>query len=234
MSCLQGETVSGYEWIKAARFDVLARIPEGVSKDLVPEMMQALLADRFKLVVHRETKEHAGYALLVAKGGPKFKESVPEEPVSGKDGTSPSGAITVTKGNNGETITTDSKGGATIAGGPYGTQRISFGPEGRHTEYSKMTMPGLAELLTSLAGGSPVVDMTELKGTWQVVVDIPTPDVLNGRGAAPGGAGLASDPENRTVAMFQAVQKMGLKLEQRKIPMETIVIDHVEKTPTEN
>ena len=34
--------------------------------------------------------------------------------------------------------------------------------------------------------------------------------------------------------MFQAVQKMGLKLEQRKIPMETIIIDHVDKTPTEN
>ena len=239
--------VTGPEWMKAARFDVLARIPEGVSKDLVPEMMQALLADRFKLTLHRETKDHAGYALLVAKGGPKFKESVAEEPVSDKDATPPTGPVTVATGNNGETIKTDSKGGATIAGGPYGTQRISFGPEGIHTEYSKMTMPGLAELLTSLAGGTLVVDMTEVKGTWQVVVDIPTPTVLNGRGAAAGGAGgpiggdagngpagVASDPENRTAAMFQAVQKMGLKLEQRKIPMETIIIDHVDKTPTEN
>ncbi len=235
--------VTGPEWMKAARFDVLARIPEGVSKDLVPEMMQALLADRFKLTMHRETKEHAGYALLVAKGGVKFKESVPDEPAAVKDATPPPGPVTLTTGNNGETIKTDSNGGATIAGGLYGTQRISFGPEGIHTEYSKMTMPGLAELMTSLSGGTPVVDMTELKGTWQVVVDIPAPTVLNGRGPAPvGGAGgpiggdaaVASDPENRMSAMFQAAQKMGLKLEQRKIPMETIVIDHVEKTPTEN
>jgi uncharacterized protein (TIGR03435 family) len=230
--------------MNTARFDVMARIPEGVSKDLVPEMMQALLVDRFKLAIHRETKEYAGYALLVARGGAKFKESAPDEASAVKDATAATGPVTIGTGNNGETIKTDSSGATTVSGGPYGTQRISFGPEGIHTDYSKMTMPGLAELMTKLSGGTPVVDMTDLKGTWQVVVDIPAPNVANGRGPAPtaggaggpngGDAGVAPDPENRIAAIFQIAQKMGLKLEKRKIPMETIVIDHVEKTPTEN
>src|SRR5579871_4621693 len=40
--------VSGPDWMKAQRFDIMAKIPDGVSKDMVPEMLQGLLADRFK------------------------------------------------------------------------------------------------------------------------------------------------------------------------------------------
>jgi uncharacterized protein (TIGR03435 family) len=134
----------------------------------------------------------------------------------------------------------------TIAGTPSGNQRMAFGPEGLHQEYSKMSMPRLAELLTSLADGVPVIDMTEIKGNYQVAMDLPMSAVQIG-GSAPGlpaGGGLpelgngpgsaASDSDSRIAVMFEVVQKMGLKLEKRKIPMETIVVDHVEKTPTGN
>ena len=68
--------VSGPPWMTTERFDVMAKIPEGVSKDLVPEMLQALLAERFKLELHRENKEHSVYVLTVAKGGPlELKEA---------------------------------------------------------------------------------------------------------------------------------------------------------------
>ena len=93
-------------------------------------------------------------------------------------------------------------------------------------------MPLLTDMLTSLAGGMPVVDKTGLKGTFQVVLDIPM-TAMNPAGAG-AAAGAASEPESRTAAMFHVVQKMGLKLEQRKIPLETIVVDHIEKTTTEN
>jgi uncharacterized protein (TIGR03435 family) len=220
------------DWLAAARFDVLARIPEGVSKDLVPEMMQALLADRFKLTIHRETKDHTGYALLVGKGGSKLKESVPDEPAPAKDARPAPGTTVVETDNGPVNVKADAKGTTIVGGGPAGTQRFSSSPEGIHLEYSRMTMPLLTDLLTSLAGGMPVVDKTGLKGTFQVVLDIPMA-AMNPAGAG-AAAGEASEPESRTAAMFQVVQKMGLKLEQRKIPLETIIVDHVEKTPTEN
>ena len=56
----------------------MAKIPEGASKDKVPEMLQALLADRFKMAAHRETKDHPAYALVVGKSGPKLKEAEPD------------------------------------------------------------------------------------------------------------------------------------------------------------
>ena len=65
--------ISGPDWMASERFDVLAKLPEGASRDQVPEMLQALLAERFKLAVHREVKEVGVSSLVVAKGGPKFK-----------------------------------------------------------------------------------------------------------------------------------------------------------------
>ena len=71
------------------RFDILAKMPDGATKEQVPDMLKALLAERFKLVVHREGKEHAIYALLVAKGGHKMKESVPDAPAPPVDADAP-------------------------------------------------------------------------------------------------------------------------------------------------
>jgi uncharacterized protein (TIGR03435 family) len=72
--------VSGPDWLSAdimsaPRFDVMGKMPDGATADQVPEMLQALLADRFTMAFHRESKEHAVYALVVGKGGPKLKES---------------------------------------------------------------------------------------------------------------------------------------------------------------
>jgi uncharacterized protein (TIGR03435 family) len=55
-------------------------MPEGVGKDRMPAMLQALLADRFKLAAHMEDRPRNVYALVVDKGGPKFKESDPNAP----------------------------------------------------------------------------------------------------------------------------------------------------------
>ena len=50
--------VAGPDWMSSQRFDILARMPEGTTKEQVPEMLQALLAERFQLKIHRENREH--------------------------------------------------------------------------------------------------------------------------------------------------------------------------------
>jgi uncharacterized protein (TIGR03435 family) len=77
------------DWARNDRYDVDARISDldrAAWQDpknqpaMLQEMLQAMLADRFKLVVHREMKEMSVYELVVAKGGPKFQETKPDEP----------------------------------------------------------------------------------------------------------------------------------------------------------
>src|ERR1700687_2395223 len=74
----------GPAWLSAQRFDILAKMPDGATKEQVPAMLRALLEERFKLVAHRENREQQVYSLEVAKNGVKFKEapveSAPTEP----------------------------------------------------------------------------------------------------------------------------------------------------------
>src|SRR5580704_361371 len=73
------QIAGGPAWLGSDRYDITAK-PEGAATpDQVKVMFQALLADRFKLQFHRETKELPTYALVVAKGGPKFSASKQDE-----------------------------------------------------------------------------------------------------------------------------------------------------------
>src|SRR3979490_2520851 len=70
------ETIlGGPNWLERDRFDVIAKAPQTTSPQTVRLMLQALLADRFKLVLHKDTKPAPGYALTVGKGKPKLKEA---------------------------------------------------------------------------------------------------------------------------------------------------------------
>ena len=70
--------VSGPSWLSELRYDIVAKGPEGTLHDQLPDMMQALLAERFQLELHDETKEFSVFALTVGKNGPKLKASPPE------------------------------------------------------------------------------------------------------------------------------------------------------------
>jgi uncharacterized protein (TIGR03435 family) len=258
------------DWAGQSRWDILAKIPEGASQDQVPEMLRALLADRFKLTVHRETREEPVYALVVGKGGVKLKASVPEpagadappatQTIGGFGFFPPPGGPPPGGGGPGGGRGPGGPGGLnmTVTNPQYGTIKISGSPEeGKiRLEASKVSMAGLAELLTGMTD-RPVVDMTGLAGDFQVALDA-SPEALfggfakaqglpfgqggpGGRGGFGGGRGGgqsqgqtdgASDPSGNLVAA--SVEKLGLKLEARKAPVETIVVDHLEKTPTEN
>jgi uncharacterized protein (TIGR03435 family) len=67
--------ISGPAWLGSVRYDILAKGPEGTHHDQLPDMMQVLLAERFKFQAHHETKEFNVISLAVGKNGPKLKES---------------------------------------------------------------------------------------------------------------------------------------------------------------
>jgi uncharacterized protein (TIGR03435 family) len=78
----------GPKWLDSAKFNVDAKLPDGAPQSQVPLMMQAMLADRFKLQVHRETKTRPEYELVVAKGGPKLQAPRDSDPNPGSSSTS--------------------------------------------------------------------------------------------------------------------------------------------------
>jgi uncharacterized protein (TIGR03435 family) len=87
----------GPAWLDSDRFDIIAKAPRTTSPDDIKLMLRALLADRFKLVAHNDTKDLPAFVLSVAKGGPKLKESDGSGPAS-CDGTpnpppTPAGAV---------------------------------------------------------------------------------------------------------------------------------------------
>jgi len=239
--------ISGPDWLgsimTAERFNVQAKIPDGATKEQVPQMLQALLADRFKLVVHSETKDHSVYALVVAKGGPKMKEAEPEPPAASAEADPPpepkKGEVVMGQGTSQVRISGNMEGGkgVTLKGGPMGQMHMSMADGRMHMEADRASMAMLVETLSRFVD-RPVVDMTELKGNYHIVLDLSMDDLKNaGMGGMMGGDGAkpsaeASEPAGSSI--FMSLQQMGLKLDPRKAPLATIVVDHLEKSPTEN
>jgi len=246
--------ISGPDWIGGMdeRFDVLAKMPDGATKDQVPDMLQALLTERFKLAIHHDTKERSVYALVVGKGGSEMKESPPDPPApAAAEKTDavpgePAEATPAADANPQVKIqkSADGMSGTATVRGPEGNVKMSYGAAGMHMELEKMTMAKLAEAVSRFVD-RPVVDMTELKGNYQVALDISLDDLKNvarkagvavpGAAPASGDAGLPSDAAtDSTGSVFKSVQQLGLKLEPRKTALDLIVVDHIEKMPTEN
>jgi len=240
--------ISGPDWLSgtmsAQRFNIQATMPPGGTEKQVPQMLQALLAERFKLAVHRDTKEHSVMALVVAKGGPKMKESEPDAPPPETPEEPKKGETVLGQGSSQVRISGSMDNGKGVKmKGPMGDMKMSMVDGKMHMEASKMSMSSLAEFATRFVD-RPVVDMTDLKGNYQVAFDLTMDDLKNiARQAGmniPGGPGGgdtkglvdASDPSGSSILM--SLQAMGLKLDPRKAPLETIVVDHIEKTPTEN
>ena len=227
--------VVGPDWLQAERFDVLAKIPAGTRRQDAPVMLQSLLADRFKLLVHREFREQAVSALVVAKDGPKLTESDPEPApdAAGAARKPPDGA--------GQSAAKKKGAGGDITVGTVGVRfTLDYANSSVHVEGTRMTMAELADVLmrAEAGNGRAVVDMTGLKGNYDVVLDIPFSAVgivVPARGADAIGAGpadLAADPGSGR--MLRSLKSLGLELVNRKAPVEQVIVDHMEKAPIEN
>ena len=195
--------ISGPDWIETARFDILAKVPPNAPKGQVPLMLQNLLAERFKLTVHREQKVMPVYAMVVGKGGLKVKP---------------------------------------LEGEPEGSMRNMFSPKGRAFS-GQMTLAALAAALSQMLD-RPVLDLSGIKGAYDIDLEWVPDEHESGAltkmrimgGPAGGGAEAheeTSDPNGQSI--FGALQeKLGLRLEGRKSPVDILVVDAAEKVPTEN
>jgi uncharacterized protein (TIGR03435 family) len=229
--------ISGPSWVSSERYDITATVPEGTTKEQFAVMLQNLLLDRFKIKLHHETKEFPLYELSVAKNGPKLKASV-ADPNANQNDPPPPGPLP--KGKDG------------LPQLPPGRKGLfmMFRPNGFHLAAMVSSMSDLAQALSDQVG-NVVEDKTGLTGTYEFTLDFaPEGDFFQRQGlpppppSPPGGNGPAAGPTPGPTAagdpaeapnIFTAVQdQLGLKLEKKKAPLDLIVIDQAEKTPTEN
>jgi len=199
------QIVGGPAWVGTERYDITAKPEDAANQEQVKLMVQALLADRFKLQFHRETKELPTYALVVGKGGPKIKPFVQAD---------------------GDSTPADSNGSGRGRGGMM--RMMGRG----HFEANGVPVSALANQLAQ-ALGRTVIDKTELKGNYDFKLDWTPDENQQGMMKPPGGE--APPPSSGDgVSIFAAVQEqLGLKLEGSKGPVEILIVDRVEKA-TEN
>ncbi|HTC36488.1 MAG TPA: TIGR03435 family protein [Bryobacteraceae bacterium] len=253
--------ITGPDWMTGTHFDIVAKMPEGSKKEDAPKMLQTLLEERFKLTTHRASAEHPVLALVVGKGGPKLKASA-EKPVA-IDESAPlkPGELKMDGPDGPVRLKVDmTTGSSVIDMGLKGKMSYRLDPATRtlHVDFSMTTMTGFADMITQLfaqlggTGGKQVVDMTGIQGNYDATIDLSLAEIIAMAKAAgvdipagapagtPGGAGgpgnvpLASDPGGGGTSLTDAVQGMGLKLESRKAMVDQLIVDHLEKTPTEN
>jgi uncharacterized protein (TIGR03435 family) len=212
--------VLGPDWLATENFDIAAKLPDGATHDQLPEMMQSLLAERFKLVLHRETKELPVYALVVAKNAPKLKESAPDPGAEASSAAKGTVDVAVTVGRGAGVI--DLGKGSSVT---YGRDRL---------EAKRVTLTTLADWLTRLLD-RPAVDMTGISGTYDFSLEYSLEELRNLLRSSPGGAReLPPNIPDSGNSIFASLAAVGLRLEQRKVPMEVLVVDRIERTPTEN
>jgi uncharacterized protein (TIGR03435 family) len=214
--------ISGPDWIGSDRFDISATLPPGASAQ-IPEMMQRLLEDRFQIKVHREKKDFPVYVLEVAKGGLKMQESAPDP--NAEDANAP---LTISGSGSAQGISVNLGRGSSYA---FANNKF---------EAKRVAMAMLAEVLERFVD-RPIVDMTDLKGSYDVSLPVTDEDYRIMLIRAGVNAGVSLPPQAlrlldgaSTPSLFDAMQKLGLKLDARKAPLDMIVVDDARKTPTEN
>ncbi|HUK30009.1 MAG TPA: TIGR03435 family protein, partial [Candidatus Acidoferrum sp.] len=189
------KVVGGPSWLDTDHFDVIAKAPPTTTPETIKLMLQSMLADRFKLVLHNDTKAMPVFVLTVGKGKVKMKEATGGEANSGCAPQAPPQNSTP----------------GTIQNAVVSCHNVS--------------MDTFAQNIRQFAGGylsNPVVNSTDLKGTWDFDI------TWTGRGqlAAAGSEGIS---------IFDAVDKqLGLKLEAQKLPLPVLVVDSANEKPTDN
>jgi uncharacterized protein (TIGR03435 family) len=234
--------ISGPDWLATERFDIQATMPPETTKEQFKVMLQNLLSERFKMTVHRETKDLPMYSMIVGKSGPKLKESPPETPAAADADDIPKPPPPLPGPGQ---MKFDGEGFPILplpAGGRGGLFQMMM-PDRARLIANRQTMQDLADRLSSVLT-KPVTDATGLKAKYDFTLTYSPAGLSSGGGLAlfgpppPGGGGRG--PENMPDVeppqdLFSAIQaQLGLKLESKKGPVTLIVVDKAEKTPTEN
>jgi uncharacterized protein (TIGR03435 family) len=196
--------VGGPAWLEFDHFDVIAKAPTATSPETIKMMLQALLADRFQLVVHKDTKPIQGFVLSVGKDKPKLKPAggsgepgchLPQPPPPRSPGSIPVNVVSCSN------VTMEEFA-------PMLRQMVQeFGPTLGQTD--------------SYLNG-PVLNSTVLKGAWDFELKWTDKRLLTAAGADGISIFDALD------------KQLGLKLEAGKVPMPVLVVDGANEKPTAN
>jgi uncharacterized protein (TIGR03435 family) len=204
--------LSAPTWLDDRRFDITAKLPSGITRAQLRQLLQQLLADRFRLAFHWEQRALSAFTLTIDKNGQKLKESVDQTPVSADDfdPLPPGPPNELELDREGYPIVPPDEGSWVVAlrNGRARTHQIGA------------SMHDLAVLLSNQLS-RPVEDATGLNGRYEFTLswttDTASPDAEPGPG------------------LQDAIrQQLGLKLEASKRPVDVMVIEHIEKDPTEN
>jgi uncharacterized protein (TIGR03435 family) len=253
--------IAGPDWMNDGpedpRFDILARYPAG-AYDQVPEMLQSLLAERFHLVAHRGTREQSVDALVVANGGLRLKPVAQDTnsfaSIAGATGdVAPAGVmshlggiqtrttmtVSANKMEHTQTWTNDRVGTA------WEAVKVGMGRQEIHLEAPSTTMEGLADLLVAVTLLPDIADMTQAKGRYQFDLKVSLSGTAN---TLPGLVMLRNGPQTaaaiareraavedaRRKAFNKELLKVGLQLEPRSAPVDVVIVDRVDQSPTAN
>jgi uncharacterized protein (TIGR03435 family) len=209
--------LGGPSWLEMDRFDAIAKVPAGANTETIKPMLRSLLDERFKLVVHKDTKPLSTYVLVSGKKS-QLKEA---------EGTEETGCKTVAPSGM------PAEGGIRLmTSGPTGVATtINLGP-GMVIQFAcrNMTMAafagGMRGMLgaTNYVGNNDVLDQTGLKGAWNFDLKYSLSFIT----------GPMMQQGDR-ISLNEAVEKqMGLKLEERQIPTPVLIVDNALQKPTDN
>jgi uncharacterized protein (TIGR03435 family) len=213
--------LSAPDGIANPRFDIVAKLPEGIGRDQLPEMLQWLLADRFGFTAHTETRDLPGFALVIGKGGLKIKPSEPDpdaaaEPAS-QSRLERAGQLFDRLASN------DARS--------LGIEHMTVMRGVMRADFKRMPMEALAQVLADRLQ-APVLNQTGLSGDYRMTLELPVAGSAPISG--PPGVELPAALEPVSVSLFSTVERLGLKLEPRKTALPMLVVDTVNRSPSDN
>ena len=199
----------GPDWTRRGHYDIVAKLPSGTTKEEFQAMLRNLLAERFKLQVHRETRDLIGYSLTVGKSGPRLKPHADALAAADEDKSARTGFTLPKTGADGYPILTKDVNMASMDGKS-------------RKRWDNADIGELAETLSANLR-APVTDDTGLHGKYDIDLYWLSQT-----------SGAQSDSDTGPDLSAAVHQQLGLKLEKKKMPVETLVIDHAERVPTGN
>jgi uncharacterized protein (TIGR03435 family) len=196
--------MAGPSWMETAKYDIVAKIPQGATTEQLAIMLQNLLSERFRLTLHQETRQIPVYELVIGRSGSKLKESdlsastpsAPDGPLkAGKDGfpEPPPGRPTIVRYTVG------------------GSERMV----GR-----QQTLDQIAQMLGGYAGNH-VVNKTGLTGEYDFTLQFASND-------------SPADQEFAPSLFTAVQEQLGLRLDKAKGSVDVLVIDNLDRVPTAN
>lgn len=210
--------LSAPEWLSTRKYEVIAKVPPGTTKEQCNVMLQNLLAERFHLTLHHETKELRGYELVIGKAGPKLKPSTESRPPAPEPTSAPKVDANGFPQLNGPGLIMMEgvKGKAVIS---YLTARAQF-------------LSALVEML-SKEFRLPIVDKTGLSGKFDFMLEFaPEPPGALPPPSVEVSPDIADQSGPNLITAVQ--QQLGLKLNPSKVPVDVLIVDHADQIPTEN